>query len=173
MVIDAGCGKHKCEPGAIGLDRSLESDADIVCDLNRFPWPLRDNIATKIHLSHILEHIPDLMGAMAEVYRIAQSGATVFITTPHFSSHNSFVDPTHCHHLACGSFEYFTGGGFERFSGAPFRFRILECSLSFGHNFVLDGLGRFIAARSLRWYERHAAWVFPAQDISCVLEAVK
>jgi hypothetical protein len=173
MVLDIGCGKHKQEPDAVGLDRSPDSDADIVCDLSRFPWPLGDHLASKIYLSHIVEHIPDLMGAMAEVYRIAQPGAKVFIVTPHFSSHNSYVDPTHCHHLACASFEYFTGAAFERFSSVPFRFRILECKLSFGHNFVLDGIGRFIAGRSLPWYERHAAWIFPAQDIFCVLEAVK
>ncbi len=173
MVLDIGCGKRKQEPGAVGLDRSPGSAADILCDVSRFPWPIRDNTATKIHLSHIVEHIPDLMGAMAEVHRIARPGARVYVTTPHFSSHNSYTDPTHCHHLACASFEHFTGAHFERFAGAPFRFRIVECNVSFGHNFLLDGLGRLIAGRSLRWYERHAAWIFPALDISCTLEAIK
>ena len=173
MTIDIGCGKNKIEPGSLGLDQTLDSSADVVCNLDRLPWPLRDNSASRIHLSHILEHLDDLMGVMGEVYRIAQPQAKVHVVTPHFSSHNSFSDPTHRHHLAAQSFRHFTGESFERFSGAPFRFHILDCRVSFGHNLLLDGLGRTIAGWSLPWYERHAAWIFPAQEIYCTLEVIK
>ncbi len=173
MVIDIGCGRNKLDPAALGLDQSPDSAADVVCDLNRYPWPLRDNVASKIFLSHVVEHLDDLMRAMKEVHRIGRSGAKVSIATPHFSSHNAYTDPTHRRSLACGSFQYFTGQPFERFSGASFRFRILECRLSFGHSLLLDGLGRLTAGLSLGWYERHAAWIFPAQDILCTLEIVK
>ena len=173
MVLNIGCGKKKIEPRAVGLDRQREACVDLVCDLNSLPWPIRDSVATRIYLSHILEHLEDLTATMAEVHRIARPAATVIVATPHFSSHNSYVDPTHRHHLSCFSFDYFTGHDFERFSGAPYRFRIVERELTFGKNFVLDGLGSFLARRNLRWYERHAAWTFPAQDIHCTLEVVK
>jgi hypothetical protein len=173
MVFDIGCGNNKCEPGSIGLDRSLNSKADVVCDLNRSPWPLRDNVASKLYLSHILEHLEDVMGAMAEVHRIGQPGARVLVVTPHFSSHDSYTDPTHRYHLAWGSFDHFSGEPFQRFAGPSFRFRILERRLSFGGNLVLDGLGRLIAAISTRWYERHVAWIFPAREIFCTLEVIK
>ncbi|MCZ6904101.1 MAG: methyltransferase domain-containing protein, partial [Acidobacteria bacterium] len=75
MTIDIGCGKNKIEPGSLGLDQRLDSSADVVCNLDRLPWPLRDNSASRIHLSHILEHLDDLMGVMGEVYRIAQPRA--------------------------------------------------------------------------------------------------
>ena len=45
--------------------------------------------------------------------------------------------------------------------------------LTFGGNFVLDKMGRWLARRSLKWYERHAAWVFPALDIRARLRARK
>ncbi len=173
MVIDIGCGKRKQEPNAIGLDLSSDSAADALCNLNQLPWPVRDNAATKIYLSHVIEHLEDVMGAMREIHRIARPGARVHIVTPHFSSHNSYADPTHRRHLTSESFQYFTGEPFERFAGARCRFRILEVSLTFGHSFLLDGLGRLLAALSLRWYEKHATWIFPAQDIRCTLEAVK
>jgi hypothetical protein len=172
MVIDIGCGLNK-KPGALGLDQTSNSNADVVCDLNHSPWPLADNVASVIHLSHILEHLEDLIGAMAEVHRIGQAGAKVLVVTPHFSSHNSCTDPTHRYHLAWGSFDYFTGQSFERFAGSPFRFRILERKLSFGGNVLLDNIGRMFAWLSVRWYERHMAWVFPAHEISCTLEVVK
>ena len=93
----------------------------------------------------------------------------MFVTTPHFSSHNSFTDPTHKHHLAAASFEYFTGKEFATFSGCSYSFEIVDIKLTFGGNFVLDNIGRFLARHSLKWYERHAAWMFPALDIKCHL----
>jgi hypothetical protein len=112
---------------------------------------------------------------MAEVYRVAADGADVFIVTPHFSSHNSYTDPTHKRHLAAASFDYFTG---KRLSPAsPARLTASTSSsvtLTFGGNLVLDNLGRLISARHpMRWYERHAAWIFPALDIRCHLRTRK
>ena len=173
MTIDVGCGKNKIEPGSLGLDQTLDSSADVICNLDQLPWPLQDNSASRIYLSHVLEHLNDLMGVMKEVYRISQPRAKIHIITPHFSSHNSFSDPTHRHHLAAQSFHHFTGKSFQRFSGQAFRFRILDCRVTFGHSFLLDGIGRAIASWSLPWYEKHAAWIFPAQEISCTMEVIK
>ena len=173
MVLDIGCGKRKIEPDAYGIDISPESAADCVWNLDCFPWPLEDNRFERIHMSQVIEHLEDPVRAMAEVWRVARDGAEVLIATPHFSSHNSYTDPTHKRHLAAGSFEYFTGRDFPSFAGAPFRFDILSVELTFGGNFLLDNLGRFLARRSLRWYERHAAWIFPALDIRCRMRARK
>jgi len=173
MVLDIGCGSRKVEPGAIGIDFSADSAADHIWDLDRYPWPLADSQFTRIHMSHVIEHLDDPMRAMAEVYRVAQDGADVFIATPHFSSHNSYTDPTHKRHLAARSFEYFTGKDFPTFAGAPYRFDIVKVELTFGGNFLLDNMGRWLAKRSLAWYERHAAWIFPALDIRCHLRARK
>ena len=40
-------------------------------------------------------------------------------------------------------------------------------------NIVLDNMGRLLARLSMPWYERHAAWRFPALDIRCHLRARK
>jgi SAM-dependent methyltransferase len=173
MTLDIGCGSRKTEPDAIGIDISPGSAADHVWNLDRYPWPLEDSRFSRIHMSHVIEHLDDPMRAMAEVYRVAADGANVFVTTPHFSSHNSYTDPTHKRHLAAASFEYFTGRDFPSFAGSPFRFDIVECRLTFGGNFVLDNLGRLISGASIKWYERHAAWIFPALDIRCHLRARK
>ena len=172
-VLEIGCGRRKIESGSVGIDRSPDSVADVIWDLDQFPWPLESGRFERIHMSHVIEHLADIMRAMAEVHRVARDGADVFITTPHFSSHNSYKDPTHKAHLAAASFEYFTGRGFETFSGSPFRFDIVETELTFGGNFVLDNLGRLLARMSMPWYERHAAWIFPALDIRSHLRAHK
>jgi len=172
-VLDIGCGTRKVEPDAIGIDRSPGSAADIVWDLDQYPWPLESGRFARIHMSQIVEHVGDVMRTMAEVHRVAQPGASVFITTPHFSSHNSYVDPTHVRHLAATSFEYFSGKDFATFTGAPFGFEVVSVEVTFGGNLILDNLGRALARVSLRWYERHAAWILPAVNIRCHLRAIK
>ena len=42
-ALDIGCGLKRAEPGAIGMDWSGESGAEVVWDLNRYPWPLPDH----------------------------------------------------------------------------------------------------------------------------------
>ena len=119
MVLDIGCGKKKIEPDAVGIDMSADSAAEHVWNLDCYPWPLESDAFERIHMSHVIEHLEDPMRAMAEVYRVARNGADVLIATPHFSSHNSYVDPTHRRHLAAASFDYFTGKDFPTFAGSP------------------------------------------------------
>ena len=173
VVLDIGCGKKKSEPGAIGLDRQPGSAADILCELTRFPWPLRDNSADRVYLSHFLEHQPDVLRVMAEVRRIAKPNAEVIIVTPHYSSPDSYSDPTHLHHLGFHTFDYFSRDAFENFTYGAGGFRILERRLTFGGNLILDGLGRIFAALSVDFYEKHLAWIFPARNLYCKLSVIK
>jgi hypothetical protein len=63
---------------------------------------------------------------MAEVHRIAQPGAEVIIVTPHYSSADSYINPTHLFHLAVHSFDYFERNSFEDSTYHAGGFRILE-----------------------------------------------
>jgi len=173
LILDIGCGKKKQVAAAIGLDRQPGSNADAFCELAHFPWPVRDSCADQIYLSHFIEHQPDVLRAMAEVHRIAKPGAEVIVVTPHYSSPDSYTDPTHLVHLGIHSFDYFVRDSFENFTYGAGGFRILERHLTFGHNFLLDNLGRIIAGISMDFYEKHFAWIFPARNIFCRLSAVK
>ena len=173
LILDVGCGKNKREADAIGLDRQPGSDADVLCELTRFPWPLRDNCADKVYLSHFLEHQADVLRAMAEVHRIAKPGAEVVVVTPHYSSIDSYTDPSHLVHLGFHSFDYFVRDSFEDFTYGSGGFRILERRITFGGNLLLDGLGRLLAGISPDFYEKHFAWIFPARNIHCRLSVVK
>lgn len=172
-VLDIGCGKKKQEPGALGLDRQPGSAANVLAELLRFPWPLRDNCADRVYLSHFLEHHPDILRVMKEVHRIAKPRAEVLVVTPHYSSPDSYTDPTHLHHLGFHSFDYFVGDGFENFTYGSGGFRIVDRRLTFGGNLLLDNLGRLLAGISIDFYEKHLAWIFPARNLVCKLEVVK
>ncbi len=173
LVLDIGCGKKKQEAGAIGLDCEAGSSADALCELRHFPWPVRDDCADRVYLSHFLEHQPDILRVMAEVHRIAKPGAEVIAVTPHYSSPDSFTDPTHVHHLGYHSFDYFERNSFQDFTYNAAKFRILERRLTFGGNILLDNLGRMITAISVDFYEKHFAWIFPARNLFCRLSVSK
>jgi SAM-dependent methyltransferase len=173
VVLDIGCGKKKQEASSIGLDRQRGSSADILCELTHFPWPVRDNCADKIYLSHFLEHQPDILRVMAEAHRVALPNAEVIIVTPHYSSADSYTDPTHLFHLGFHSFDYFDRDSFDDFTYHSGGFRILERRLTFGGNFILDNIGRMSAALSINFYEKHLAWILPARNLFCRLSVLK
>jgi hypothetical protein len=173
VTLDIGCGKHKQEPGAIGLDHQPGSSADILCELTHFPWPIRDSCADRIYLSHFIEHQPDILRVMAEVRRIAKAGAEVVIVTPHYSSVGSYTDPTHLFHLGFRTFDYFEQDSFPDFTYHSGGFRILERRFTFGGNLLLDNLGRLLARLSPDFYEKHLAWIFPARNLFCRLSVSK
>jgi SAM-dependent methyltransferase len=186
-ILDVGCGRAKY-PGAIGLDVNPLTDADVIADLNRLPWPFPDSTFDRILCRHIVEHVTDLVRFVEEIHRIARPGALVEIVTPHFSNRYSFTDPTHLRHLGWHSFEYFTGGrtvsspnlgqrlletqhpipGF--YTSAIFRIRSRR--LHFGRPFRWLGIQR-LANRFPDFYELYLAFIFPARDLYVTLEVVK
>ena len=46
--------------GYINLDMDKKSNADIIHDLEVFPWPLPDNHFEIIRMDHILEHLNEV-----------------------------------------------------------------------------------------------------------------
>lgn len=68
----------------------------VKADLNKKPWPWKDNTVTEVLLHNVLEHLPDTISVMKELYRVCSNGALVHIAVPH-PRHDDFIsDPTHC-----------------------------------------------------------------------------
>src|SRR4051812_24901931 len=94
LILNLGCG-HQHLPGAVNLDISPAAAPDIVCDLNKFPWPFADNYFEEVYANDIVEHLRDTVVVMDELNRVCKQGAGIHITVPHFSCANAFLDPTH------------------------------------------------------------------------------
>jgi ubiquinone/menaquinone biosynthesis C-methylase UbiE len=75
-ILDVGCGWNKI-PGALGLDANPKAHADIVHDLGAIPYPFPDNEFDEIVCRHVVEHVPDVMALLTELYRIAKPGAHI------------------------------------------------------------------------------------------------
>ncbi len=55
-ILDRGCGKKKRQ-GAVGVDFNERTDADIIHDLNLFPYPFEDEIYDEVYIDNTLEHL--------------------------------------------------------------------------------------------------------------------
>jgi ubiquinone/menaquinone biosynthesis C-methylase UbiE len=106
-ILDFGCGNKKIK-NSVGIDFNSSTQADIVHDLNIFPYPIDENIFDEIYCRHILEHLPDLLSVMKELHRVAKPGALIFVESPYWSSHRAYKDPTHVRFFTENTFDYFT-----------------------------------------------------------------
>jgi SAM-dependent methyltransferase len=168
-VLDVGCGSKK-HSGAIGIDRSPDTDADVVHDLDLVPWPLEDGSFDEILLQDVMEHLRDPYAVFAELHRVARPGARVQLRTPHFSSALAYSDPTHVHFFSAAAIRALAEPGFAHYSAA--RFRVVRLTLDLWLPFRLIGIGA-LANRWTDTYEKYLAFRFPAMNIRAEFEVVK
>ena len=172
VVLDVGCGRDKVR-GAMGIDCAESALADIRHDLNIYPWPLAESSMDAVVMRNFIEHAQDVVRLMEEVHRILRPGGHVLITTPHFSSVYSYQDPTHRWHFAFDSLEYFTSDTKHSNFYSSRRFTIEARGMDFGKSFPFSQVAKFLFGLSPRKYEKHFAWIFPANSMWFHLRAVK
>lgn len=101
--LDIACGNRK-KPGFVGVD--MCSNADVICDLEQFPWPFEDSSVDEVYCSHYIEHTRDLIAFFNELYRVMKPGATAEIIAPYYSSIKAWQDPTHVRAISENTFFY-------------------------------------------------------------------
>lgn len=107
MKLDVACGNNK-QPGFTGVDITKEgTQADVTCDLSKFPWPFKDNSVDEVFCSHYIEHTEDLIAFMNELWRITKSGAILTFISPYYTSVRAWQDPTHKRAISESTYFYF------------------------------------------------------------------
>ena len=106
IKVDICCGTSKPE-GFIGVDIFPGNSVDIVADLNeRFPF--EDNSVDVVRAHDAIEHLPDRIHTMNEIWRICKPNATVDILVPSTDGRAAFQDPTHISYWNINSFLYYS-----------------------------------------------------------------
>jgi Methylase involved in ubiquinone/menaquinone biosynthesis len=148
-ILDVGCGVNKY-PGSIGIDVNPRTRADVLCDLNHFPYPFRDGSFDELRAVHVIEHVSDVIRTMEEFARLVRPGGRIFLVTPHYTDFSSFCDPTHRWHLNSYSFRYFgdDNAGFGYYSKTRLReisvrVRLLSLWRMLGLEFLVNHVPRF------------------------------
>ena len=113
-ILNAGCGRtaeKEKENGisndTIYLDIRPDVGADIVHNMNSYPYPFNDNTFDEIILSHSIEHLDNAYDLFEELHRIAKPNCLVRIITPHYTDWTYWRDPGHKLHFNSFSFDRF------------------------------------------------------------------
>jgi len=93
MKLHLGCGDAKL-PGYVGIDLVNHSCVDKVWDLREgIPYP--DGTVSHLEAVHVLEHLPDPVQIMNEIWRVCRHGTKVHIIVPSTDGRGAFQDPSH------------------------------------------------------------------------------
>jgi SAM-dependent methyltransferase len=173
-ILDVGCGVNK-HPGAIGLDRNPRTRADVVADLDRFPYPFRDSAFDQLRAIHVIEHVADVLRTMEEFHRLVRPGGSIVVETPHYTDFSSFCDPTHRWHLNSFSFRYFgedhAGFGYytqARLRETKVRVRLLAFWRWLGFEFLVNASVRF-----RRFWEYYLCYLVRGKAMHFEFEVLK
>src|SRR3990167_3634625 len=107
LRLNLGCG-NDIKAGYVNVDAYALPGVDCVHDLNVGWWPWDDDSVSEVLLHNVMEHLPDTVAVMKELYRICRDGALVHIAVPH-PRHDDFIsDPTHCRAITQRTMELFS-----------------------------------------------------------------
>ena len=132
MNLNLGSCDRRIE-GFLSVD--IVPPADVICDLSQ-SWPWDDSSVDAIKAFDIIEHLPDRIHTMNEMWRVLVPGGCAEIVTPNASrGAGYFQDPQHCSPWCLNSFQYFEDGSqavkrLARSYGIVARFRVVDISES-------------------------------------------
>lgn len=174
-ILDFGCGKRK-QKGATGIDISKDTDADVIHDLNVFPYPFADNEFDYVYADNVIEHLGDVVKVLEELHRITRNGATLKIIVPFFRSHYAFIDPTHKHFFTVRSLDYFDSekdfNQLYKYSRCHFKIKKVLFDENIKHGLFGKVLTWFANKRPI-FYETKISMIFPLSTITYYLDTLK
>lgn len=179
-ILDVGCGANKYE-GAIGLDNNSKTAADVIHDLGDVPYPFADDEFDLVVSRHAIEHIPDVMAFMAELYRITKNGGRINLLTPHYTNPDWATDPTHKNHFNCYSFNVFVPAKQNFAFYTDVRLKPIKTHVSLmnlwralGIEFFVNLDNRFPKLRFTRkFWEHYLSFIFRGKELRFEFEVIK
>lgn len=105
-ILNLGCGRD-IRKGCINLDGARLPGVDVVHNLNKYPWPFKDNEFDGVYCRDCIEHLDDLFKAMPEIKRICRPKSAVRITVPYWHSSGAFY-PNHKYFFNIDAMKFFT-----------------------------------------------------------------
>jgi predicted SAM-dependent methyltransferase len=174
MVLDLGCGNKKRE-GALGIDFNSRTAADVIHDLNSFPYPLEDASFDEIYLDNTLEHLDNVIRVVEEAHRICKPNGLVKVIVPYFRSVWAFIDPTHKHFFTVNSFAYFDPSHpiCTRYDYSLAKFKIEK--IVFNETLKNRWTKKIVLSFANKWpdyYEYYLSHYYPLDDISFYLRKI-
>lgn len=171
--LNLGCGTD-IKKDCINLDQWKFKGVDVVHNINKFPFPFKNNSFKEIYCNHILEHVDDVFAVMNELWRISQPNALIYIEVPHFSGLTAVTDPSHKHFFSSASFDFFEKGKLKNYFNehSKINFKVLETKIIYSDNPFLKIFNPIVNFNK-KLYERFFAYIFPSQTLNFKLQVIK
>jgi len=157
--LNLGSG-HRPLKGYFNIDKNSFEGVDKIWDLDKFPYPFKDNTFDLINADSIIEHLTNIENVMKELRRISKPNTLIKISVGYFSGVNSYTDPTHKHFFTYNSFEFFKG------------FKITKKRLIYSCNPLLSWLN-FLPNLFPKVYERFFCYIIPCQALIVEMKVIK
>jgi len=75
-VLELGCVPKKLWPRSVAVDVNSSAVADVLHDLNVFPYPFPDNSFDVVIAEHVIEHLDDVVRVVEDMHRIRTGAST-------------------------------------------------------------------------------------------------
>jgi len=168
--LNIGCGRAS-KDGYINLDSTELPGVDIIQDLNKYPWPFKDDAFEEVYCDNILEHLDNIIAPMEEIFRVLQKGGRVIIKVPIYPSIWAMADPTHKIFFTYMTFDCFSPTHeFNYYSKA--RFKIVKRKIIFKYFTPLTWLVN-ISELTQKIYYVFFSFLIPAYSLYFELVALK
>jgi SAM-dependent methyltransferase len=137
-------------PGFINID--ISKKADIILDLGKDKLPFDDDSVNLIFSYHTLEHIPDYLFTLSEIYRVLKHGGRFLVGLPYVTlTKYHMVNPYHLHNFNEFSFDFFDE---SRLKGCAAEENSILFSKVF-HRFHYIGVFHLLPTPFRSWCRRH------------------
>jgi len=166
-----GCGKD-IKKDYINLDIVKLPGVDVAHNLNKYPWPFKDNTFEEIYCANVLEHLESIVMPMEEIWRISKNKARVIIIVPISPGIGACADPTHKSFYSFLTFNYFRPeDALNYYSKA--RFNIIKRKIIF-HQYLKPLTWFFnLSEKMQKFHSTFLAFLIPAYTLDVELEVVK
>jgi len=124
--VNFGCGEEYKE-GWINLDYRDNIKKDIKHDLNKFPYPFKNNEIDVAYIKNTIAFLEDPIKVIKELARVTKKGGQIIISTPHAISYSYLSGLGHTHHFTENTFRDYTMKEYEienilKFEGYKFTY---------------------------------------------------
>ena len=169
--LSLGCGR-RIRKDYVNLDCVKLPGVDVIHNLNKYPYPFKDNEFDEVLAESVLEHLDNIIAPIEEIWRISKKGARIKISVPIFPSVWAMADPTHKSYYTFFTFNYFREEDELNYYSKA-RFKIIKRDVIFLNPFsFLNGLINlfpFITKVYAIWF----SMLFPANELHFELEVIK
>jgi SAM-dependent methyltransferase len=174
-ILDIGCGKSKV-PGSIGVDFNENLGADVVHNLNVFPYPFQPDEFDEVHIRSTLFLLDNPVHVMDEIYRICKKGGRVVVVQPYFRSVWNYVDPWVKNFGTAHSFAFYDPDDLickhYKYTEARFSTTNIVFDDHLEKPKIIRRLIIWLANRYPRKYELHLSYLFPLDMITFELKKI-